>query len=98
MKTKITFEIDSDELAGFTDSHIASLWHIAQANPAPITDKQAGAIAENIGREIISRWLKRTGAELWNHQGRHHAQCLLTDHGKYVDGEWQPNNYLLNKP
>lgn len=71
MKTSITIDIDTDGLASVTDSHLAALWHVGQANPAPITDRSAGQLAELIGREIIRRWLDRTGAELWAHQGAH---------------------------
>lgn len=90
MKTTIAFEIDTDRLDGYTDEHIAELWYIAQANPAPITDADAGRLAEHIGREIISRWIKSMPAPLWNHQGRHAASCELADlKGHYVRGSKQ---------
>jgi hypothetical protein len=71
MKTTIVFEVDADNLASFTDSHIAQLWHVAQANPAPFGDKSACNLAEDIGFEIIRRWLNSTPPELWAHQARH---------------------------
>lgn len=71
MKTAITIEVDTARLPHLEDRYLAALWHVGQANPAPISDRDAGAIAEEIGREIIRRWLERTGAELWAHQGRH---------------------------
>ncbi|REE92616.1 hypothetical protein [Cupriavidus plantarum] len=71
MKHEVTFHIDTRNLATYTDEHLAALWHIAQANPAPITDHEPGELAEHIGREIIRRWLRWAGAPLWNHQGRH---------------------------
>lgn len=71
MKTSITFEIDTDKLDGYTDEHIAELWYIAQANPAPIEDRDASQLAELVGREIIKRWMAETPVPLWNHQGRH---------------------------
>jgi hypothetical protein len=80
MKANITFEIDSDRLRGYTDEYIVSLWYITQANPAPIEDTAAGDIAEHVGREIISRFIKSTGVPLWNHQGRH--ACVAN----YIDG------------
>ena len=73
MKTTIKFEIDTDRLAGYTDEHIAELWYIAQANPAPITDRSAGQLAETIGREIIKRWMQKIPTPLWTHQGKHAA-------------------------
>lgn len=71
MKTAITIEVDTDALTSVDDKYLAALWHVGQANPAPISDRTAGELAERIGREIIRRWLDRTGAELWAHQGGH---------------------------
>lgn len=79
MKTNITFEIDSDRLDGYTDEYLAELWYIAQANGAGIADRDAGDIAEHIGREIIRRWIRETPVPLWNHQGRHAPQIELAD-------------------
>jgi hypothetical protein len=69
--TAITFTVATDMLSNYTDEHVAALWHIAQANPAPFGDPEACAFAEQIGREIISRWLGTVPPALWNHQGRH---------------------------
>ncbi|RYF02353.1 MAG: hypothetical protein EOO32_00075 [Comamonadaceae bacterium] len=69
--TTITFKVHHDRLQGYTDEHLASLWHIAQANPAPYGDRDACDFAEQVGREIIRRFVAQTGPELWNHQGRH---------------------------
>jgi hypothetical protein len=82
-KHAITIEFDTASLSSYTDEFLAQLWHVGQANPAPITDRYAGEIAENIGREIIRRWLERAQPALWHHQGRHAAGCILTDHGHY---------------
>jgi hypothetical protein len=82
-KHSITIAFDTANLQGYSDEFLAQLWHVAQANPAPITDRDAGEIAENIGREIISRWLKRQPAALWNHQGRHYSGSILSDHGHW---------------
>lgn len=71
MKTQITIEIDTDALTNLTDSYLAALWHATQANPAPIEDQTAGEVAEQVGREIIRRFLTNTPPELWAHQGRH---------------------------
>ena len=78
-KTAITIEFDLGAMEGYTDAFVAQLWHVAQANPAPISDIAAGDIAEHIGREIIKRWLARTPPDLWSHQGRHYYSCRLTD-------------------
>ena len=72
MKQTIAIEIDTDKLSSYTDTYLAQLWHIAQANPASIEDKTAGDLVEHVGREIIRRFLFKTAPELWNHQGKHH--------------------------
>lgn len=72
MKTTITFEIDTEALAHYTDAYLAQLWHIAQANPADdFAAREPGQLAEEIGREIIRRWLAATPPDLWRVQGRH---------------------------
>lgn len=71
--TTITFTVDADRLDGHSDEHIAQLWHIAQANPAPHGDADACDFAEHVGREIVRRWLANTPPSLWIHQGRHVA-------------------------
>ena len=71
--TTITFTVDANDLSRYTDEHIAQLWHIAQANPAPYGDADACDFAEHVGREIVRRWLATTPPELWTHQGRHIA-------------------------
>lgn len=96
MQHKVTFHIDTDKLQSFTDEYLASLWHIAQANLAPISDRAAGELAEHIGREIIRRWLRWAGAPLWNHQGRHYYSTALADlraAGTPQDSAETPNNY-----
>jgi hypothetical protein len=62
-KSAITVEIDDALLASYADSHLATLWHVAQANPAPHGDRHAGELAERIGREIIRRWLSASQPE-----------------------------------
>ncbi|MDH1675842.1 hypothetical protein [Comamonas aquatica] len=75
--TSITFQIESDKLPHYTDAYLAQLWHIAQANPAPFGDAQACELAEQVGREIVRRWLATTPPELWHHQGRHASQSNI---------------------
>ena len=80
MKTTITFEIDSSSLPNVTDAYLAALWHVTQANPAPLGDRVAGDVAERVGREIIRRFLATTPPLLWDHQGRHadwHALMVM---------------------
>lgn len=79
MKTAITIEIDADNLGNLTDAYLAQLWHVAQANPAPMEDLNAGRLAEYIGREIVRRFLANTPPELWHHQGHHAYWSTLSD-------------------
>jgi hypothetical protein len=79
----ITIEIDDSRLTSYSDSHLAALWHVAQANPAPLEDRDAGELAERIGREIIRRWLSATQPELYRHQGQHQYWFELTKLGKW---------------
>lgn len=90
-KHVITIEIDEDRLQSINDEYLAQLWHVAQANPAPFEDPDAGALVERIGREIITRWLRNAPVEVWHHQGRHHYWSLLVKHGKWIDGEYKLN-------
>lgn len=71
MKADILIPVDTQALSKYTDAHLAALWHVAQANPAPIENPAAGQVAEAIGREIIRRFLATTPPLLWEHQGRH---------------------------
>lgn len=99
-KVQITIEVDADRLASYTDSHLAALWHVAQANPADgFASKEPGELAERIGREIIRRWLAATPPELWHHQGHHHDWNTLRQFGKWTGpgGEFVPDPELIAK-
>lgn len=98
MKTKITIEIDTDRLSTYNDRALANFWTVAQANPAPLEDRDAGELAELVGREIIRRWLKTVDPELWSHQGNHYFWNILQKHGSWlpVNGDqenrqWTPS-------
>jgi hypothetical protein len=97
MKRSITIEIDDDgsSLQSVNDQYLSQCWHIAQANPAPHGDRDAGELAEKIGREIIRRWLERTPAELYRHQGSDYFWSTLVKHGRWNDsGEWVHGAHL----
>ncbi len=83
----ISIEIDDAKLASYTDEFLAVCWHLAQHNPATFGDSMACELAENIGREIIRRWLAGVKPELWHHQGRHHAQKWLSEFATYQPGD-----------
>lgn len=93
MKTTVTITINTEVLNSYTDTYLAQLWHIAQANPEDSNASRApGQLAEAIGREIIRRWLARTEPELWHHNGADFADNTLRRHGRWVNPTtWQPN-------
>ena len=83
MNVEIAITIDTDALTHLSDAYLACLWHVAQANPAPIENREAGDVAEKIGREIIRRFLANTPPTLWDRQGRHaewHELMVLKGH------------------
>jgi hypothetical protein len=84
VSTEITISIDKNRLRSYTDSSLAVAWHVAQANPAPIGDADAGELAEVVGWEIIRRWLSTVEPELWHHQGRHYFSIELRKFARYV--------------
>jgi hypothetical protein len=101
VKLTINIDIDTNDLAHLTDERVATLWHVAQANPAPIDDRAAGEVADAVGREIIRRWLNQVHPELWHHQGAHHFWSILQKHGKWLpvagdenNREWTPDTQL----
>lgn len=67
----VTVEFDLGQLEGYTDSYLALLWHVCQANPAEFGDRAACEAAEMLKLEIVRRRLKVAPVELHNHQGRH---------------------------
>ncbi len=87
MKTAVTIEVDTDTLHNVTDAHLVNLWHVAQANPAPMADRDAGQLVEEVGREIIRRFIAERTPELWARQGAHAYFCeALTLRGNAPDG------------
>jgi hypothetical protein len=95
VKVQIAIEIEEDQLANYTDQRLAVSWHVAQANPAPFGDHDAGALTERIGREIIRRWLRDVPPELWSHQGRDNYWKELCQLGTWVDGVFVPGDPLF---
>ena len=88
MKTNVTFNIDTDRLPTYSDEYIAALWHIAQLNPAPHADHDAGVVVEHIGREIVMRWLRGVPVPLWNIQGRDYYRQQLNRFARWNGVEW----------
>lgn len=88
MHHAITITLDIDSLDNVTDSYLAALWHVAQANPAAYGDIASGELADSIGDEIIRRFLASARPELYNHRKRHHYHKALAEHCKCVDGQW----------
>jgi hypothetical protein len=82
MKSGYTVTVQvPDDLTGFTDVYLASLWHLSQVNPAPFGDPDACKFAEKVGREIIRRFVTNVGPDLWNHQGVHIATNKRIEEG-----------------
>lgn len=92
MKTAITISIDTDSLDNVTDSHLHALWHIAQANPAPMGDRDACDLARAVSVEIVRRWLQNAPVELYAHQPENHYWDTLHKHGNWrgPDDTWLP--------
>jgi hypothetical protein len=93
MKASVTIEIDTAGLRSVEDRYLAQLWHVAQINPAPSTDVDAAKLTDDIGREIIRRWLTSQPPELYAHQGHMPYWRLLMTHGKFSDRgrAWTPS-------
>lgn len=70
-KYTIAIEVSTDALRAFADDYLVSLWHAAQANPAPLEDPDACHLVEHIGREIIRRFICERDPTLWARQGTH---------------------------
>jgi hypothetical protein len=79
----ITISFDPHKLPSYTDEFLATLWHVAQANPAPHGDYRAGETATNIGFEIIRRWLAKAPVEMYHHQQRDNYWQALRQLAKY---------------
>jgi len=90
--TELTISFDPAHLDRYEDTFLATLWHLAQANPAALEDPDAGQTTERIGREIIRRWLKATPPELWNHQGHHYYWAELRKLATYRPGNNDPTS------
>jgi len=88
MKTAITFNIDTTTLMTLSDEYIAALWYIAQNNPAPHGDHDAGVLVEHVGREIIQRWMRGVPVPVWNIQGRDHYHKNLTQFARWNGVAW----------
>lgn len=70
MQADITIKIDTEGIRGYTDQYVATLWHIAQANPEDGYESPwPGKLVEEIGSEIIRRFVTRTEPELYHHKG-----------------------------
>lgn len=74
----IEINADAGALAEVTDSYLASAWHVAQANPAPYGDKDAGLLVKALGDEIMRRWLAHIPADRYRHQAQDQYRRALT--------------------
>lgn len=85
---EVTVTIKRGELSRVTDSTLALYWHVAQANPAPASDKHAGEMVQEIGWEIIRRWLGGVSPEMYNHKPSSHYWSQLTRFAQWNGEEW----------
>jgi len=96
----ISIEFDEASLTRYEDTFLATLWHLAQANPQDdFATSVPGELAERIGREIIRRWLREVSPELWRHQGQHCYWRELTKLARYEPGpagstEWENGTWV----
>lgn len=74
MLHKVVIEIDTDarSLMHVTDSYLSTAWRVAQANPVPHGDRDAGMLAKAVGDEIVRRWLAAVPADQFVHQEADH--------------------------
>lgn len=89
----LTLTVDTDALASVSDTHLHTLWHAAQANPAPFGDLEAGELVQAISMEIVRRWLAAAPVELHQHQPTQHYRQTLRLHGSWrgPGGAWLPH-------
>jgi len=92
----VTIKFDTARLQNYTDEHLAQLWHLCQANPAPTGDKDAGLMTAHVGAEIVRRWLTEQAPSLYCHREADFYWKTLTDNGKWESTEgggrrWTPN-------
>lgn len=100
MQTTITLTVDTDHLTSVQDSRLHALWHVAQANPAPMEDRDAGDLVQAITMEIVRRWLKHAPVELYHHQPTNHYWHTLQRHGNWrgPGGTWLPHDRMPAAP
>lgn len=100
-KVAITIEFDVNKLSTYTDEFLATLWHVAQANPADgFATSEPGEIAQKIGWEIIRRWLRGVDPEMYRHQQQHYCWDQLRKLASYKPGgpagtpEWSAGQWV----
>lgn len=96
----ISFSVQADQLDLVTDEYLHALWYIAQANPAPHGDAEAGSLVFAITDEIVKRWLAQAPTERFNHQVGDHMAETLRRHGSWsaAMGEWLPHGSHQSDP
>lgn len=83
MLHSIVIEINTDPAAlmNITGSHLASAWHVAQANPAAYGDNNASLLVQALGDEIVRRWLAAAPADQFSHQAvDQYRHCIAKAH------------------
>jgi hypothetical protein len=102
-ETTIGITFDVHHLPSYSDEFLATLWRVAQANPAPHGDYLAGEVASKVGFEIIRRWLGKAPVEMYRHQQRDSYWQALTQLAKYeppagvdaADPDWHNGRWVV---
>jgi hypothetical protein len=84
----IPVQVDLTNLGRESSSRLAMLWHVAQENPAPHGDPEAGEIVAKITFEIVRRWLAAAQPELHHHQPRDHYWQALVKFARWDGQQW----------
>lgn len=97
---RVTFEIDPSGLPHIADSHLHAMWHVAQANPAPVGDREAGRLVAAITAEIVRRWLQAAPVDLHHHRPEDSHWRTLVQHGSWrgPGGAWLPHERVADAP
>lgn len=96
----VTLTINADTLSRVTDEYLHSLWHVAQANPAPVGDRAASELVGAITAEIVRRWLQSAPVDQFHHTpGAHHWHTLV-QHGNWrgPGATWLPYSATSDIP
>jgi hypothetical protein len=82
----LTLDLDVNALHGYTDEHLAAIWHATQATPASYGDRIAAEVVKKLTFEIVRRWLTKAPIELYRHQPDSHENMIRSAVARYRPG------------